>query len=345
MRSTLRRWLRDHLIRALVRALDSQEVHHLLNQRHTDDPRIRTGLTYRPTPYRPVSVQKATPTIEPHPIFISGRFRSGSTLLWNLFRRPGVHTAYYEPLNERRWFDTSGRGDHTDLTHRGVDDYWREYDGLEELANFYQERWVRERLYMDGYDFDPALKRYLQILIERAPERPVLQFNRVDFRLPWLRQEFPNATIVHIYRDPREQWCSFLGTGHGYGPDASGSRGYQDRFYLNLWGRDLCRYYPFLTDFHDRHRYYLFYLLWKLSFLHGQQHANYNLAFEDLVTSPKPTLAHLFDAIGVKVDIEPLLPLIEQPRLDNWHDYADDQWFCSIETECDALLNDYFSAS
>src|SRR5262245_55459716 len=39
------------------------------------------------------------------PLFITGRFRSGSTLLWQLFRAlPGV-TCYYEPFNERRWFD------------------------------------------------------------------------------------------------------------------------------------------------------------------------------------------------------------------------------------------------
>jgi hypothetical protein len=39
-------------------------------------------------------------------VFVTARFRTGSTLLWNIFRHvPGV-TAYYEPLNERRWFDS-----------------------------------------------------------------------------------------------------------------------------------------------------------------------------------------------------------------------------------------------
>ena len=42
------------------------------------------------------------------------------------------------------------------------------------------------------------------------PGRPVLQFNRIDFRLGWFRRHFPNATILHLYRHPRDQWCSSL---------------------------------------------------------------------------------------------------------------------------------------
>ena len=63
---------------------------------------------------------------------------------------------------------------------------------------------------MDEDFWDPDLKRYVEILIERAPGRPVLQFNRIDFRLPWFRRHFPDAKIVHLYRHPRDQWCSAL---------------------------------------------------------------------------------------------------------------------------------------
>ena len=47
------------------------------------------------------------------------------------------------------------------------------------------------------------MKQYVQLLIEKASARPVLQFNRVDFRLPWFRHHFPHATIVHFYRHPK----------------------------------------------------------------------------------------------------------------------------------------------
>ena len=73
------------------------------------------------------------------PIFITARFRSGSTLLWNIFRQiDGLHS-YYEPLNERMWFDKTHREDHTDKSHLGVKDYWCEYDHLVDLAQFFQK--------------------------------------------------------------------------------------------------------------------------------------------------------------------------------------------------------------
>src|ERR1700738_2953658 len=86
---------------------------------------------------------------ERRPVFITARFRSGSTLLWRLFRSCDACTAYYEPFNERRWFDAARRGTRLDLTHRHVDDYWREYDGLGDLGQYYDENWTRRNLYMD----------------------------------------------------------------------------------------------------------------------------------------------------------------------------------------------------
>src|SRR5688572_7553199 len=75
----------------------------------------------------------------PQPVFITARFRSGSTLLWNLFRNVPGCTAFYEPLNERRWFDPAARGDRIDKTHLGVSDYWREYEGLAHLGQWYRQ--------------------------------------------------------------------------------------------------------------------------------------------------------------------------------------------------------------
>ena len=70
------------------------------------------------------------------PVFISARFRSGSTALWNVFRNTPDCTAFYEPFNERRFFDSSTRGEYVDSTHRGVNDYWREYEAISGLEAF-----------------------------------------------------------------------------------------------------------------------------------------------------------------------------------------------------------------
>ena len=77
-------------------------------------PRLKPGATVsHASPYPDLAggVAVREPGHLPEAIFITGRFRSGSTLLWNLFRNTLGVTSYYEPLNERRWFDARARGE------------------------------------------------------------------------------------------------------------------------------------------------------------------------------------------------------------------------------------------
>jgi hypothetical protein len=279
-------------------------------------------------------------------VFITARFRTGSTLLWNLFRNVEGVTAYYEPLNERRWFDPQARGDRLDATHRGVSDYWKEYEGLQELGGHYKEAWISRNLYMGPTFWEPHLKRYIELLIERAKGRPVLQFNRVDFRLPWLRANFPGAAIVHLYRHPRDQWCSSL-MGDPFPPDGDlASFAPYDKFYLLSWARDLKHHFPFLDERSSPHPYRLFYYLWRLSYLFGRSYAHHSLAFEDLLEDPLPQLHSLFSSLGVQgVDESRLLGLMEKPSRGKWRRYADDEWFRRHEAACEEVLRDFFGSS
>ena len=72
--------------------------------------------------YPDLNMPAASETTVQAPVFLTGRFRSGSTLLWNLFRNVPDCTSFYEPLNERRWFDPSTRGQRVDRTHLGVEE-------------------------------------------------------------------------------------------------------------------------------------------------------------------------------------------------------------------------------
>lgn len=277
-------------------------------------------------------------------VFITGRFRSGSTLLWNLFRNVEGVTAYYEPLNERRWFDPRTRGDRIDATHRFVKDYWKEYDGLDVLGEYYQESWTRRNLYMDASFWEPVLKRYIDILIEKAPGRPVLKFNRVDFRLPWLRRQFPAASIIHVYRHPRDLWCSSLMDIRCFPKDGPMTAfGPHDKFYLLTWAGDLTCHFPFLDENTVRHPYQLSYYIWKLSYLFGRQYAHYSLAFEDLVADPAATLVELFRVAGIpNCQPDKLVGLVDRPALAKWKAYADHDWFSRHELECDNVLREFF---
>ena len=277
-------------------------------------------------------------------IFITARFRTGSTLLWHIFRHVDSCVAYYEPLNERRWFDPATRGDRIDRTHRGIEDYWREYEGLADLGQWHRLDWTTRRLFMDESAWDPGLRRYLGRLIEHAaPRRAVLQCNRFDFRLPWLRRQFPGTTLVHLYRHPRDQWCSSLVDLKAVPRDVTMDQfDPYDHFYLRAWALDLKPHFPFLAPRDEPSPYRVFYFLWKLSYLFGRAHADHSLAFEDLIRSPKSEIQKLTAAVGLDADPGPLAALVGDVPLGRWRQFADDDWFRAHETACEDVLAEFF---
>ncbi len=281
------------------------------------------------------------------PIFITGRFRSGSTLMWNLFRHLPATTAYYEPLNERRWFDRSLRGAKVDATHRGVSDYWSEYEGLEELGEYFMEEWKFEHLYMPGHAWNPRMQRYIEILIDHARGRAVLQFNEIDFRLPWIRAKFPQVKLLHIYRHPRDQWCSTLRSAAQTAARCS-VREFEpfDGFYLLRWGRDLAHYFPLLRLDAGAPAYELFYQLWRLSYLFGRCHADLSVRFEDLVASPREVIPETLATLDIHdYDLDRLTGIVSPTPAGKWKECADEAWFAGIEARVDADITAYSHCS
>jgi hypothetical protein len=276
-------------------------------------------------------------------VFITARFRSGSTLLWNLFRNIDGITSYYEPFNERRWFDKSAHGDKIDTTHKGVNDYWSEYSDLEILQRYYQIEWIDQNLLMDSSFWAPEMKRFVELMIEKAPGRPILQFNRIDFRLPWFRYYFPNAKIIHLYRHPRDQWCSSLMKPKLFPKTARMEEfALYDEFYLGRWGRDLQYHFPFLDQTSIAHPYQLFYYIWKLSYLFGKKYSHYSLAYEDLLTNTEEALEALLSVVEMKQhNIDRLKNLIVATPLGKWKLYAEDEWFSHHENVCETILSDF----
>lgn len=276
-------------------------------------------------------------------VFISSRFRSGSTVFWNLFRQLDGYTAYYEPFNERKWFDPDLRGERVDSTHRGVATYWDEYDGLEILGNFYNEDWIREQLLMDGKSWNPQMKRFIETMIEQSKGRPVLQFNRIDFRLPWLRQHFPNATFLHLYRHPRDQWCSFL-TDKKLMNKNDVERTYVDGFYLDVWCEDLKKHFPFLSKDVTPHPYQRFYYLWKLSLIYGKEFSDLSICYEDMTNDPINYLKPMASLLNLNQgDLEKACKVIQPAQLNKWEKYAGSDWFEFHESACEDVLNTFLA--
>jgi hypothetical protein len=277
-------------------------------------------------------------------VFITGRFRSGSTLFWNVFRQLEGFTSFYEPFNERRWFNPDARGDRVDRSHRGVDDYWREYDQIRGLDSFYTEEWIRRELYLDERHVNWPMQRYIEEIISQSPGRPVLQFNRIDLRLPWFRRTFPNGTILHITRHPRDQWCSTLMDIQRFGPESGTLEDFKkhDGFYLTTWVNDLKYWFPFLDD-HQAHPYRHFYFIWRLSQLFGASYSDLSLRFEDLVHNPHETLGKVFKVLDYQIEDWRLLDsLLKPPVMEKWKRYAPDDWFRQHEQSCENVLADFF---
>lgn len=298
-----------------------------------------------PQVYRTANVLP-TQASQSQPVFITARFRSGSTFLWQLFRNMEDITCYYEPLNERRWFLPSS-GHHVDNTHLGVDDYRSEYAGMADLDQWFNPEWPFRYLYMDATHHDPRLDRYINELIDRAKGRAVLQFNRVDFRLPWLRAHFPRALIVHLYRHPREQWMSIVGKSGAIGLDANYAPGQlsgDNNFYTLEWARDLRHVFHFLEPA-GRHPYEVYYLLWRLSYSYGKSFSDISIGYEDLVTNFDRVAGELVDRLKISnANIESLRKLNQGKLKSRWREYAPEDWFARIEERCDCEIELFFSA-
>ena len=308
-------------------------------------PHLPAGrLTKLPPDYR-LARPELAPPISKSPVFITARFRSGSTFLWQLFRGVDGVTAYYEPLNERRWFLHPEHNPPSDRTHRGVDNYGLEYAGMRDLEGLFDLNWGYRELYMDERSHDPRLFCYITELIRRADGRPVLQFNRVDLRLPWLRAHFPDAMIVHLYRHPREQWMSMQVKHRVPLTCALEEFAQYDSFYTIPWARDLRTVFPFLEIDAEIHPYALHYYLWRLSFTFGKLYSHLSLSYEELTGDFAGSFGKLLSELAIAGgDLAQLRQLNRGPVAPRWPDYADDRWFAAIEAECERTLCIYFGS-
>lgn len=324
------------LLERLLSGDDGRRILHEVTRGFEPPP----AIALPPAPWTSARDFPVPPAAGRVPVFITARFRSGSTLLWRIFRHLPDATAYYEPHNARRWFDAAHLDRRIDPTHVGIDDYWREYAGMEDLAAWYRPTWPMRQLVMSASCPDPDMRAYLDALITRAPGRPVLQFNHVDFRLPWLLRHYPQARLIHLYRHPRDQWMSSLGDAAQVPREARGDDFRNlDHYYLLPWARDLAAQFPFLDPRHEPRPYRLFYYIWRLSHAVGVQHAHLSIAYESLTAQPAATLATVLQAAHWPgADVTALATLVAPRRESRWADWAPAAWFDEHEAACEAVL-------
>jgi hypothetical protein len=160
------------------------------------------------------------------------------------------------------------------------------------------------------------------------------------------RRTFPDAIVVHLYRHPRDQWCSSLVDWDRCSSSCSIDDFRDlDAFYLLVWAHDLQYRFPFLDPGTASHPYRLFYFIWKLSYLVGRRYAHYSMAFESLAANPELEISRLFKFLDLKgADVGRLASLVVPPA-SRWLRYASDEWFKRHEEACEEVLRDFFQTN
>jgi len=270
-------------------------------------------------------------------IFITGRFRSGTTVLWNLFNVQKRYTAYYEPLNDS--LIAAVQCTKPMASHRGVSSYWDAYQPLlDQLPDYHKPEFAYHRLILEEGDKYRGLKNYLDFLLHQARDhRPVLQFNRVDFRLPWLRQTYPGATLVHVFRNPRNAWVS----SRRHLPEDEWDDAYHpDAYDLFQWIVALGDEFPFVSD--PKNSYEAHYYLYRLSRIMGERVADCSIDFDrEIQSSPEASLSKLVETGCLRPDdVGTARTVIERIDEEHWSAYRSDKWFGEIESRCEEALRE-----
>ncbi len=153
------------------------------------------------------------------PIFIHSLFRSGSTYLFEVFRRSqSGYWSYQEPDNEilLHFADdptlllNTTDSMNTVLRHPKLDKpYLAEFVPIgSEITKYFRKEFAYDSFFLSEKDDAPDLRSYFDMLIDRANGRPVLQCCRTTGRMKWIRRNF-NAIHLFLWRNPWDQWWSY----------------------------------------------------------------------------------------------------------------------------------------
>ncbi|SEL45693.1 MULTISPECIES: hypothetical protein [Pseudomonas] len=152
-----------------------------------------------------------------NPIFVHSLFRSGSTYLFNVFRRANdKYWCYQEPENE--WLLelderpelvlAVGASDAKNVNHPdiGLPYFWEFLQIKDSLVGLFKKEISFQDIFLE--DLTTEQHVYFSTLISEAKNKPVLQLCRSFGRAAALKKSF-GGVHLHLWREPRSQWWSF----------------------------------------------------------------------------------------------------------------------------------------
>jgi len=295
-------------------------------------------------------------------IFITARYRTGSSYLYSLFSSLKNTVAFLEPLHpnlldiidkDKNWHETHK----LIASHTFKSKYFNEYKSLDVscLSSLYKDYFSYRKILAsasDGYD---ELKDYLGFILASVPEKlKVLQFNRVDYRLGWLKFNFPQALIVNLRRNPRDIYASYVNShlkrkGIGvqqkkieFNPDDNIGYLYHLDEYINVLDRYSIIPINSIEKLND---YEKVYLLNKLSNLWADNFADLVIEYENLIDNPVSILRMIVSQIkGFKLNFATEIIEARKDRVNVWQNYHAEAWFQACESKCDRILEQRLSS-
>lgn len=130
------------------------------------------------------------------PIIITGMFRSGTTLLWRVVSAdPFVKEYFPEPLHPQLPREIQ--------LHR----HYRVYEKCPSAMRRWSSSFHKEKFCLTPGDAFPELRDYLKELVHCGA---LIKFVRMTCRIGWLLDNFRDAYVINIVRDPRAVCYSYL---------------------------------------------------------------------------------------------------------------------------------------
>lgn len=239
------------------------------------------------------------------PIFIHSLFRSGSTYLFNSFRRSSFdYWCYQEPLNEMLLHlnaDAERLLEMSEVTAKSLRHpamsrpyYWEYYQVRSELEGLIEKSFCYDDFFInEGESLPESQVRYFMSLISNAKGRPLLQFCRSLGRINGLKNEF-GGVHIHLWRNPRSQWWSFKIINYF---DNVIQLIYKARNLppVLMEIKSLCEINNYHNDdieneilnakrhpLNPRAGYMAFYALWLFSYIEGEKHSNITINIDSL---------------------------------------------------------------
>ena len=153
------------------------------------------------------------------PIFIHSLFRSGSTYMFNVFRRSPVgYWCYQEPFNEYLLRAKEnpevlleiGKNTSVYLNHPLLEKpyFYEFYHIASDIARLFRKEFSYDYYFMPTDKNVEDLENYLKVLITKSKGRPVLQCCRSMGRISWICSRLGGSHIF-LWRNPWDQWWSY----------------------------------------------------------------------------------------------------------------------------------------